>query len=141
VNYGRVVEVLAIMRGAGVGNIGLVAEPEDVRGERGPVVPSARDRRRLRAVDPPARGVVLPFVVLKAAPECVVAADVPGGSGRGTAGAAAGRCGARDAARGRADGEGSAEGGDARSGEGRAHQSADAPCADARDAEHLHQIH
>jgi biopolymer transport protein TolR len=30
VNYGRVVEVLAIMRGAGVGNIGLVAEPEDV---------------------------------------------------------------------------------------------------------------
>jgi biopolymer transport protein ExbD len=31
VNYGRVVEVLAIMRGAGVGNIGLVAEPEDVR--------------------------------------------------------------------------------------------------------------
>jgi biopolymer transport protein ExbD/biopolymer transport protein TolR len=31
VPYGRVVEVLAIMRGAGVGNIGLVAEPEDVR--------------------------------------------------------------------------------------------------------------
>jgi len=30
VNYGRVVEVLAIMRGAGIGNIGLVAEPEDV---------------------------------------------------------------------------------------------------------------
>lgn len=30
VPYGRVVEVLAIMRGAGVGNIGLVAEPEDV---------------------------------------------------------------------------------------------------------------
>lgn len=30
VNYGRVVEVLAIMRGAGVGNIGLVADPEDV---------------------------------------------------------------------------------------------------------------
>lgn len=30
VNYGRVVEVLAIMRAAGVGNIGLVAEPEDV---------------------------------------------------------------------------------------------------------------
>lgn len=30
VNYGRVVEVLAIMRSAGVGNIGLVAEPEDV---------------------------------------------------------------------------------------------------------------
>ncbi len=30
VRYGRVVEVLAIMRGAGVGNIGLVAEPEDV---------------------------------------------------------------------------------------------------------------
>jgi len=31
VPYGRVVEVLAIMRAAGVGNIGLVAEPEDVR--------------------------------------------------------------------------------------------------------------
>ncbi len=30
VPYGRVVEVLAIMRGAGVGNIGLVAEPEDL---------------------------------------------------------------------------------------------------------------
>ena len=30
VPYGRVVEVLAIMRAAGVGNIGLVAEPEDV---------------------------------------------------------------------------------------------------------------
>jgi biopolymer transport protein ExbD/biopolymer transport protein TolR len=30
VDYGRVVEVLAIMRAAGVGNIGLVAEPEDV---------------------------------------------------------------------------------------------------------------
>jgi biopolymer transport protein TolR len=30
VNYGRVVEVLAIMRAAGIGNIGLVAEPEDV---------------------------------------------------------------------------------------------------------------
>ena len=30
VSYGRVVEVLAIMRAAGVGNIGLVAEPEDV---------------------------------------------------------------------------------------------------------------
>ncbi|HET8771505.1 MAG TPA: biopolymer transporter ExbD [Gemmatimonadaceae bacterium] len=28
--YGRAVEVLAIMRAAGVGNIGLVAEPEDV---------------------------------------------------------------------------------------------------------------
>lgn len=31
VPYGRIVEVLAIMRAAGVGNIGLVAEPEDVR--------------------------------------------------------------------------------------------------------------
>lgn len=31
VPYGRVVEVLAIMRAAGVGNIGLVAEPEEVR--------------------------------------------------------------------------------------------------------------
>jgi biopolymer transport protein TolR len=31
VPYGRVVEVLAIMRGAGVGNVGLVAEPEDVQ--------------------------------------------------------------------------------------------------------------
>lgn len=31
VPYGRVVEVLAIMRAAGVGNIGLVAEPEDVQ--------------------------------------------------------------------------------------------------------------
>ena len=30
VPYGRVVEVLAIMRGAGVGNIGLVAEPEEL---------------------------------------------------------------------------------------------------------------
>lgn len=30
VPYGRVVEVLAIMRAAGVGNIGMVAEPEDV---------------------------------------------------------------------------------------------------------------
>ena len=30
VDYGRVVAVLAIMRAAGVGNIGLVAEPEDV---------------------------------------------------------------------------------------------------------------
>ena len=31
VPYGRVAQVLAIMRAAGVGNIGLVAEPEDVR--------------------------------------------------------------------------------------------------------------
>lgn len=30
VPYGRVVEVLAIMRAAGVANIGMVAEPEDV---------------------------------------------------------------------------------------------------------------
>lgn len=30
VRYGRTVEVLAIMRAAGVGNIGLVAEPEDI---------------------------------------------------------------------------------------------------------------
>lgn len=30
VPYGRVVEVLAIMRAAGVGSIGMVAEPEDV---------------------------------------------------------------------------------------------------------------
>jgi len=30
VDYGQVVQVLAIMRAAGVGNIGLVAEPEDV---------------------------------------------------------------------------------------------------------------
>lgn len=30
VPYGRVVEVLAIMRASGVGDIGLVAEPEDV---------------------------------------------------------------------------------------------------------------
>ncbi len=29
-DYGRVVEVLAIMRGAGVGNIGLVTEPEEI---------------------------------------------------------------------------------------------------------------
>ncbi len=29
-DYGRVVEVLAIMRSSGVGNVGLVAEPEDV---------------------------------------------------------------------------------------------------------------
>lgn len=29
-DYGQVVRVLAIMRAAGVGNIGLVAEPEDV---------------------------------------------------------------------------------------------------------------
>ncbi len=31
VPYGTVVQVLAIMRGAGVGDVGLVAEPEDVR--------------------------------------------------------------------------------------------------------------
>ena len=31
VPYGDVVRVLAIMRGAGVGDVGLVAEPEDVR--------------------------------------------------------------------------------------------------------------
>jgi biopolymer transport protein TolR len=31
VAYGDVVRVLAIMRGAGVGDVGLVAEPEDVR--------------------------------------------------------------------------------------------------------------
>jgi biopolymer transport protein TolR len=30
VDYGTAVQVLAIMRAAGVGNIGLVAEPEDV---------------------------------------------------------------------------------------------------------------
>ncbi len=30
VDYGRVVEVLAIMRAAGVGDIGLVAEPEEI---------------------------------------------------------------------------------------------------------------
>lgn len=29
-DYGQVVRVLAVMRAAGVGNIGLVAEPEDV---------------------------------------------------------------------------------------------------------------
>ena len=31
VPYGTVVRVLAVMRGAGVGDVGLVAEPEDVR--------------------------------------------------------------------------------------------------------------
>ena len=31
VPYGRVVRVLAVMRGAGVGDVGLVAEPEEVR--------------------------------------------------------------------------------------------------------------
>ncbi|MFL5576527.1 MAG: ExbD/TolR family protein [Gemmatimonadaceae bacterium] len=31
VPYGEVVRVLAIMRGAGVGDVGLVAEPEDAR--------------------------------------------------------------------------------------------------------------
>ena len=31
VPYGSVVRVLAVMRGAGVGDVGLVAEPEDVR--------------------------------------------------------------------------------------------------------------
>lgn len=31
VNYGTVVQVLAIMRAAGVGDVGLVAEPEDIR--------------------------------------------------------------------------------------------------------------
>ena len=31
VPYGVVVRVLAVMRGAGVGDVGLVAEPEDVR--------------------------------------------------------------------------------------------------------------
>ena len=31
VDYGSVVRVLAIMRGAGVGDVGLVAEPEDIR--------------------------------------------------------------------------------------------------------------
>lgn len=30
VDYGQVVQVLAIMRAAGVGNIGLVADPEDI---------------------------------------------------------------------------------------------------------------
>lgn len=30
VDYGRAVQILAIMRAAGVGNVGLVAEPEDV---------------------------------------------------------------------------------------------------------------
>ncbi len=29
-DYGRVVEVLALMRGAGIGNIGLVTEPEEI---------------------------------------------------------------------------------------------------------------
>jgi biopolymer transport protein ExbD len=29
-DYGRVVEVLAIMRAAGIGNIGLVTEPEEI---------------------------------------------------------------------------------------------------------------
>jgi biopolymer transport protein ExbD/biopolymer transport protein TolR len=31
VPYGEVVRVLAVMRGAGVGDVGLVAEPEEVR--------------------------------------------------------------------------------------------------------------
>jgi biopolymer transport protein TolR len=31
VGYGLVVQVLAVMRGAGVGDVGLVTEPEDVR--------------------------------------------------------------------------------------------------------------
>ena len=31
VDYGSVVRVLAVMRGAGVGDVGLVAEPEDIR--------------------------------------------------------------------------------------------------------------
>jgi biopolymer transport protein TolR len=31
VPYGTVVRVLAVMRGAGIGDVGLVAEPEDVR--------------------------------------------------------------------------------------------------------------
>ena len=31
VPYGQVVRVLAVMRGAGVGDVGLVAEPEEVR--------------------------------------------------------------------------------------------------------------
>jgi biopolymer transport protein ExbD/biopolymer transport protein TolR len=31
VPYGTVVRVLAVMRTAGVGDVGLVAEPEDVR--------------------------------------------------------------------------------------------------------------
>jgi len=31
VPYGTVVRVLAVMRAAGVGDVGLVAEPEDVR--------------------------------------------------------------------------------------------------------------
>jgi biopolymer transport protein ExbD len=30
VPYGTVVQVLAVMRGAGVGDVGLVAEPEDI---------------------------------------------------------------------------------------------------------------
>ena len=31
VDYGSVVRVLAVMRGAGVGDVGLVAEPEDIQ--------------------------------------------------------------------------------------------------------------
>jgi biopolymer transport protein ExbD len=31
VPYGEVVRVLAVMRGAGVGDVGLVAEPEEIR--------------------------------------------------------------------------------------------------------------
>ena len=31
VDYGRVVEVLAVMRASGVGDVGLVAEPEEIR--------------------------------------------------------------------------------------------------------------
>jgi len=31
VPYGNVVRVLAVMRAAGVGDVGLVAEPEEVR--------------------------------------------------------------------------------------------------------------
>ena len=31
VDYGRVVEVLAVMRASGIGDVGLVAEPEEIR--------------------------------------------------------------------------------------------------------------